>query len=326
MRLPITLGLSALVLLAAGCSSDDEPQPDAGPDDQSSSPTATGSPAPASGVDVCGLIDEQLLEELTADGATPRDVLGYGTENFVMCSVNEFVQFQFGFRVTPGGPGLPEVSDVAKPVEDLGDASVLEQTGHFAATLWTEQDGILFIVRNDTLGNDDSIPVEQNEAVMRELIATVTPEVVEQVATIELGDHCPSADDPSVVAVVGAVVTARGGKEYDGSPADCQYLGEGGTRTNLGYVSQEGAAADFVTLDVGEEVDMEGAERAVVYNPAPGSVNLSWATAPDLAWLADVTPLVGFPDYDNGSGPATVDAVMELGRTYMAANPGTDAS
>ena len=319
MRFSISLGLSALVLLAAGCTSEDEPEADAGPDDSSSPSEA---PDPEAVVDVCGLIDEQLLESLVVDDATPREVLGYGSEQFVMCSVNSFVEFQFGFQRVPGGDGLPEESSSVTPVEGLGDASVLEQPNPYAATLWTEQDGLMFMVRNDTLGNDDAIPLEQNEAVMRELIAAVTPEIVEQVPAVELGEHCPPADDPAVAAVLGTVVTARGGQMYDGSPGDCQYLGEGGTRANLGYVSQEGAAADFVVLDdQGEKVDMEGADLAVFDTYSPGSVHLSWATTPDLAWLIDITPLGGFPDYENDSGRATVEAVMALGETYVAVNP-----
>ena len=320
MRFPISLGLSALVLLAAGCTSEDEPQADVGPDESSSSPSET--PDPGSAVDVCGLIDEQLLEDLVVDGATPREVLGYGSEQFVMCSVNSFVEFQFGFQVAPGGDDMPEESSSVTPVEGLGDASVLVQNNDYAATLWTEQDGLLFTVRNDTLGNDDAIPLEQNEAVMRELIAAVTPEIVDQVPAVDLGEHCPPAGDPAVVAVLGTVVTARGGHMYDGSPGDCQYLGEGGTRANLEYVSQEGAAADFVIVDDEDEaVDMEGAELAVVDRVAPGAVHLSWATTPDLAWLIDVTPLGGFPDYENDSGRATVETVTALGETYMAVNP-----
>jgi hypothetical protein len=326
MRLSISLGLSALALLAAGCTSEDEPQDDVGPDDSSSSPSGSPSesetPEPESAVNVCGLIDEQLLERVSLGDATPREVLGYGSEQFVMCSVNSFVQFQFGFQIAPGGDGMPEKSSSVTTVEGLGDASVLVQDNPYAATLWTEQDGLLFMVRNDTLGNDDSIPVEQNEAVMRELIAAVAPEIVEQVPAIDLGERCPPADDPAVVAVLGTVVTARGGNVYDGDPGDCQYLGEGGTRANLGYVSQEGAAADFVIVDdEGEKVDMEGAELAVADSFAPGAVKLSWATTPDLAWLIDVTPLGGFPDYENDSGRATVEAVMALGEAYMSVNP-----
>lgn len=194
--------------------------------------SAGSSPGADAGLDVCGLVSDDTVNELQStsvdEQGKPVETLMTQAELFVECRINAGVEVSYAVRGAPGGPDLESLVDgaygePAEPLPGVGDEALIGTNSYDGVRITARVGDQELVVDSEASGGSGEGEIG------RDVVIALATEVAgglgdEKPAAVRLPSECPSTSDEVVKRAVGTALVARG-TATDGGVA-CSYVGD----------------------------------------------------------------------------------------------------